>query len=196
MSEKSKKTTSKKPTAKKPAVKKTTSKKSPPKKPTAAAKKPTAAAKKPTTAAKKPTTAAKKPTTAAKKPTTATKKPTTAAKKPTTATKKPTTAAKKSTTATTPKSRKLKTIKAKIVSYRRNNRLQTTNQAIAKILDDYNYKALIGKKFVLEFPDSEAIAKGVVTSTHGKSGSKQVRIRFDNAGMSAHALNLIGDIYI
>ncbi|MBK5113507.1 MAG: hypothetical protein JJE41_07740, partial [Candidatus Heimdallarchaeota archaeon] len=111
-------------------------------------------------------------------------------KKPTTATKK------KPATETKAKSRKLKTIKAMIVSYRRNNRLQTTNQAIAKILADYNHKALIGKKFVLEFPDSEAIAKGVVTGTHGKSGSRQVRIRFDNAGMSAHALNLIGDIYI
>ncbi|MBY8996031.1 MAG: hypothetical protein KGD59_15885 [Candidatus Heimdallarchaeota archaeon] len=134
------------------------------------------------TTSKKPT--AKKP--AVKKATSKKSPP----KKPTTATKK------KPATETKAKSRKLKTIKAMIVSYRRNNRLQTTNQAIAKILADYNHKALIGKKFVLEFPDSEAIAKGVVTGTHGKSGSRQVRIRFDNAGMSAHALNLIGDIYI
>jgi ribosomal protein L35AE/L33A len=150
------------------------------------------------TTSKKPT--AKKPaakkTTSKKTPvkktaTTAKKKPTT---KKTTTTKKP--AAKKTTTKTKPKSRKLKTIKAKILSYRRNNRLQTTNQAIAKILDDYNHKALIGKKFILKFPDSDASAKGVVTAIHGKSHSKQVRIRFDKAGMSAHALNLIGEIYI
>ena len=124
------------------------------------------------------------------------KKPKTTTKKP--ATKKPTTktTTKKPTTATKPRSRKLKIIKAQILSYRRNNRLQTTNQAIAKILDDYNHKALIGKKFVLEFPDSDATAKGVVTAIHGKSGARQVRIRFDNAGMSAYALNLIGDIHI
>jgi len=120
-------------------------------------------------------------------------------KKTTTATKKKPaakTTTKKPTTATKPRSRKLKIIKAQILSYRRNNRLQTTNQAIAKILDDYNHKALIGKKFVLEFPDSDATAKGVVTAIHGKSGARQVRIRFDNAGMSAYALNLIGDIHI
>ena len=120
-------------------------------------------------------------------------------KKTTTATKKKPvakTTTKKPTTATKPRSRKLKIIKAQILSYRRNNRLQTTNQAIAKILDDYNHKALIGKKFVLEVPDSDATAKGVVTAIHGKSGARQVRIRFDNAGMSAHALNLIGDIHI
>ena len=120
-------------------------------------------------------------------------------KKTTTATKKKPaakTTTKKPTTATKPRSRKLKIIKAQILSYRRNNRLQTTNQAIAKILDDYNHKALIGKKFVLKFPNSEASAKGVVTGIHGKSSSKQVRIRFDNAGMTGHALNLIGDIHI
>lgn len=120
-------------------------------------------------------------------------------KKTTTATKKKPAAkstTKKPTTATKPRSRKLKIIKAQILSYRRNNRLQTTNQAIAKILDDYNHKALIGKKFVLKFPNSEASAKGVVTGIHGKSNSKQVRIRFDNAGMTGHALNLIGDIHI
>lgn len=111
-------------------------------------------------------------------------------KKTTTATKK------KPTTTAKPRSRKLKIIKAQILSYRRNNRLQTTNQAIAKILDDCNHKTLIGKKFVLEFPDSEAIAKGVVTGIHGKSKSRLVRIRFDNAGMSGYALNLIGDIHI
>ncbi|MCE7746236.1 MAG: hypothetical protein GPJ52_13990 [Candidatus Heimdallarchaeota archaeon] len=55
---------------------------------------------------------------------------------------------------------------------------------------------MIGKKFVLEYPDSDATAKGVVTSIHGKSKSRQVRIRFDKAGMSAHALNLIGEIHI
>ncbi len=107
-----------------------------------------------------------------------------------------TTTAKKPTTTAKPRSRKLKIIKAQILSYRRNNRLQTTNQAIAKILDDCNHKTLIGKKFVLDFPNSEATAKGVVTGIHGKSKSRQVRIRFDNAGMSAHALNLIGDIHI
>ena len=170
MSEKSKKSASKKTTAKKTAAKSTakkaTSKKSPPKKLSTATK-------------KKPTTAK----TTAKKPTS--KKP--AAK--TTTAKKPTTTAK-------PRSRKLKIIKAQILSYRRNNRLQTTNQAIAKILDDCNHKTLVGKKFVLEFPNSEATAKGVVASIHGKSKSRLVRIRFDNAGMSAHALNLIGDIHI
>ncbi len=120
-------------------------------------------------------------------------------KKTTTATKKKPAAkstTKKPTTATKPRSRKLKIIKAQILSYRRNNRLQTTNQAIAKILDDYNHKALIGKKFVLKFPNSEASAKGVITGIHGKSKSKQVRIRFENAGMTGHALNLIGEIHI
>jgi len=96
--------------------------------------------------------------TTAKKP--ATKS--TAKKAKTTAKKKPTTT-KKPTITTKPRSRKLKIVKAQILSYRRNNRLQTTNQAIAKILDDYNHKALIGKKFVLEYPDSDATAKGVVT---------------------------------
>ena len=124
----------------------------------------------------------KKTTTTAKKSTT--KKP--AAK---TTTKKPTTKAK-------PRARKIKIIKAQILSYRRNNRLQTTNQAIAKILDECNHKTLIGKKFVLEFPDSDATAKGVVTGIHGKSKSRLVRIRFDKVGMSGHALNLIGDIHI
>ncbi len=188
MSEKSKKPTTKKTTAKKQAAKSTakkaTSKKSPPKKTTKATKKKPTGAK---TTTKKPTTAAKKPT--PKKPTTTAKKPVTKKPAAKTTTKKPTTTAK-------PRSRKLKIIKAQILSYRRNNRLQTTNQAIAKILDDCNHKALIGKKFVLEFPDSEATAKGVVTGIHGKSKSRQVRIRFDNAGMSAHALNLIGDIHI
>lgn len=150
------------------------------------------------TTAKKPT--AKKATSKKSPPkktiTTTKKKPTTTAKKP--ATKKPAakTTTKKPTTTTKPRSRKLKVIKAQILSYRRNNRLQTTNQAIAKILDDYNHKALIGKKFVLNFPDSDATAKGVVTAIHGKSGARQVRIRFNNAGMSARALNLIGDIHI
>ncbi|TET30862.1 MAG: hypothetical protein E3J70_03605 [Candidatus Heimdallarchaeota archaeon] len=151
---------------------------------------------------KKPTskkTIAKKPATksTAKKATSKKSPPKkTTTKKP--ATKKPAakTTTKKPKTATKPRSRKSKIIKAQILSYRRNNRLQTTNQAIAKILDDYNHKALIGKKFVLNFPDSEASAKGVVTGIHGKSKSKLVRIRFDNAGMSGHALNLIGDILI
>lgn len=156
--------------SKKPASKKTT------------AKKPAAKS-----TAKKATSKKSPP----KKTTTATKR------KPTS--KKPaakTTTAKKPTTTAKPRSRKLKIIKAQILSYRRNNRLQTTNQAIAKILDDCNHKTLIGKKFVLEFPNSEATAKGVVTGIHGKSKSRQVRIRFDNAGMSGHALNLIGDIHI
>lgn len=120
-------------------------------------------------------------------------------KKTTTATKKKPaakTTTKKPTTTIKPRSKKLKIVKAQIVSYRRNNRLQTTNQAIAKILDDYNHKALIGKKFVLKFPNSEASAKGVITGIHGKSKSKQVRIRFENAGMTGHALNLIGEIHI
>lgn len=149
--------------------------------------------KKKTTAKKPATKSTAKKATSKKSPT---KKTTTTTKKP--ATKKPAvkTATKKPTTATKPRSRKLKIIKAQILSYRRNNRLQTTNQAIAKILDDYNHKALIGKKFVLKFPDSEASAKGVVTAIHGKSGSKHVRIRFDNAGMTAHALNLIAEIHI
>lgn len=134
------------------------------------------------TTAKKPASKKSPP----KKTTAATKRKPTTAK---TTTKKPTTKAK-------PRSRKLKIIKAQILSYRRNNRLQTTNQAIAKILDDCNHKTLIGKKFVLEFPNSEATAKGVITGIHGKSKSRLVRIRFNNAGMSGHALNLIGDIYI
>jgi len=195
MSEKSKKSTSQKKTpAKKPttksAAKKTTTKTTPKK--TTSTKKPTTTTKKST--AKKPTSTTKKP--AAKKPSTTTKK-STSTKKSTTTTKKPAvkTTTKKPTTPK-PRTRKLKIVKAQILGYRRNKRLQVTNQAIAKILDDYNHKALIGKKFVLEFPNSDALARGVVVATHGKDSSKQVRIRFDNAGMTAYAINQIADIHI
>ena len=148
--------------------KKTTTKKSETKKP---------AVKKTTTAAKKP--AAKPTTTAAKKP--ITKKPTT-------------TAAKKPTTVTKPK--KAKFVQAKIIGYRRNNRLQTTNQAVAKVIDEYNHKALVGKRFVLNFSESDATATGIVTAIHGQTRNKQVRLRFEKAGMTAHAINQIVEIQL
>ncbi len=146
-------------------------------------KKPTS---KKSSSTKKSSTAAKKP--AAKKITA--KKATSTAKKPATkTTKKPTTTKK-------PVARKPKVVKAIIMSYRRNNRLQTTNQAIAKILDEYNHKALIGKKFIIKFPESEATAKGTVIGIHGKDKSKQVRLRFTKSGMTAYAINLIAEIQL
>ncbi|MHA1212288.1 MAG: hypothetical protein ACTSSH_07490 [Candidatus Heimdallarchaeota archaeon] len=158
---------------------------------------------KPKTATKKPaakSTKAKKTTTAAKKPArtkkaTSTKKPTTTPKK-TTSTKKKTTTTTKKPATKKPAVKKAKTIRAKILSYRRSNRLQTTNQAIAKILDDCNHKALIGKKLVLEFSDSDAVAKATVVATHGQDKNRQVRIRFDKKGMTAHAINQIAEIYL
>ncbi len=135
----------------------------------------------------------KKPTS---KSSSSTKKSSTIAKKPAAkTTKKPTT--KKTTTATKkPVARKPKVVKAIIMSYRRNNRLQTTNQAIAKIFDEYNHKTLIGKKFIIKFPESEATAKGIVIGIHGKDKSKQVRLRFIKSGMTAHALNQIAEIQL
>ncbi|MHA1212318.1 MAG: hypothetical protein ACTSSH_07640 [Candidatus Heimdallarchaeota archaeon] len=146
---------------------------------------------KPKTATKKPavkSTKAKKTTKAAKKP--ASTKKATSTKKTTSAKKKPTTTTKK------PAAKKVKTIRAKILSYKRSHRLQTTNQAIAKILDDYNQKALIGKKLVLEFADSDAVAKATVVAIHGQAKNRQVRIRFDKKGMAGHAINQIAEIYL
>lgn len=150
------------------------------------------AAKKPAT---KKTTAAKKPATkasTAKNP--ATKKPTaTTAKKPTTkstATKKPT------TTTTAKKPKKPKFVKAQIIGYRRNNRLQTTNQAVAKLIEEYNHKTLVGKRFVLNFSESDATATGIVTAIHGQTRNKQVRLRFEKAGMTSHAINQIVEIQL
>lgn len=172
---------------------------------TTTAKKSTSTTKKTSTSANKTSSAksssTKKPSTTAKKVSTTTKK-TTTTKKPST-TKKTTTSAKKSsatkTTKTSPAkkpSKKKAIVKAKILSYRRSKRLQKTNQAIAEIIDDFNHKALVGKKFTLKFPDSEATAKGVVISLHGQTRNKQVRLRFENSGMTAHALNQIAEIHI
>ncbi len=141
------------------------------------------------TTTKKPAT--KKP--AAKKTTTTAKKPaakTTTAKK-TTATKAKTT---KPTTAKKPK--KAKFVKAQIIGYRRNNRLQTTNQAIAKLIEEYNHKALVGKRFILNFSESDAVASGLVTAVHGQPKNKQVRLRFEKAGMTSHAINQIIEIQL
>ena len=176
MSEKKKTTSTKKTPAKKSstkaAPKKTTAKSSTAKKTTAAKKAP----------AKKSTTT--KSTTTKKTTTTTTAKKTTTTKPKTTTTKKP----------TVKKADKSTSIKARIMSYRRSKRLQTTNQAIALILDDFNHKALVGRKFTIDFAESDATAKGVVVAIHGKDSSKQVRIRFDNAGMAGQAINQIAEI--
>ncbi|NHK31284.1 MAG: hypothetical protein FK730_08025 [Asgard group archaeon] len=172
----------------KKAKKTTTTKKSSSKKETSSAKKPAAKTKTKTTTTKKAT--AKKPATKASKPKSTAKKPTTTKK--TTTTKKPTT----KTTTTTPKKKKLKVIKAKIMGYRRNNRLQTTNQAIAKILDDYNHKALLGKTLTIKFPNSDVEAKATITAVHGQIKNRLVRIRFKNKGMTAHAINQIAEIQL
>ncbi|MEA2071426.1 MAG: hypothetical protein U9O98_09060 [Asgard group archaeon] len=87
-------------------------------------------------------------------------------------------------------------IEAQIVSYRRNNRLQTENQAIAKLLTDYNPASLVGKKFLLEFEESDALAKGKVTDVHGQPKKQRVLIRFSNKGMTAHALNQVIKIFL
>ncbi|MHA1244900.1 MAG: hypothetical protein ACTSXA_04670 [Candidatus Heimdallarchaeota archaeon] len=138
------------------------------------------------TTTKKPAT--KKP--AAKK---TTAKKTTATKAKSTTTKKPTKTTKP-TTAKKPK--KAKFVKAQIIGYRRNNRLQTTNQAIAKILEEYNHKALVGKRFILNFSESDAVASGLVTAVHGQPRNNQVRLRFEKAGMTSHAINQIIEIQI
>jgi hypothetical protein len=61
-------------------------------------------------------------------------------------------------------------------------------------LDDYNHKALLGKKVILEFPNSEKIAKAIIVAVHGQPKNKQVRIRFTNKGMAASAINQIAEI--
>jgi ribosomal protein L35AE/L33A len=92
-------------------------------------------------------------------------------------------------------SKKSKIVEAKIVSYRRNKRLQNTNQAIAQLLDEsQNHYDLVGKQFIVEFPDSEKTVKGVVTAVHGQPKSKRIRLKFSGAGMTAHALNQIAKI--
>jgi ribosomal protein L35AE/L33A len=173
------------------AKKTTTSKKSSAKKTSSSAKKPAAKTKAKSSTTKKASTA-KKPTATAKKTTskskTTTKKPATKAKTPT---KKPATK-----TTTTPRKKKLKVLKAKIMGYRRNNRLQTTNQAIAKILDDYNHKALLGKKLIIKFPNSDVEAKATIIAVHGQIKSRLVRIRFNNKGMTAYAINQIAEIQL
>ena len=138
------------------------------------------------TTTKKPAT--KKP--AAKKTTTTAKKP---AAKATTAKK---TTATKAKTTTTKKPKKAKFVKAQIIGYRRNNRLQTTNQAVAKVIEEYNHKALVGKRFILNFSESDAVASGLVTAVHGQPRNKQVRLRFEKAGMTSHAINQIIEIQI
>jgi ribosomal protein L35AE/L33A len=193
MSEKAKKTT----TSKKSTAKKTSSST---KKPAAKTKAKSSTTKKATTA-KKSTTSKKKPTT---KPKTSAKKPTTKAKTPakkpaTKTTTKPKSTAKKPvarSTTTAPRKKKLKVLKAKIMGYRRNNRLQTTNQAIAKILDDYNHKALLGKKLTVKFPNSDVEAKATIVAVHGQIKNRLVRIRFNNKGMTAHAINKIAEIQL
>ncbi|MHA1557698.1 MAG: hypothetical protein ACTSPM_12285 [Candidatus Heimdallarchaeota archaeon] len=138
--------------------------------------------KKKTTATKKATTKPK--TTSKPKASAATKKTGTAK---TSAAKKP--AAKKP-------SKKVTTVKAQIVSYRRSNRLQVTNQAIALVLDDFNHKALVGKKFTLNFENSDATAKGIVSAVHGQIKNKRVRLRFKKGGMAGAAINQIVEIHI
>ncbi|MHA1124931.1 MAG: hypothetical protein ACTSO7_10375 [Candidatus Heimdallarchaeota archaeon] len=133
--------------------------------------------------AKKTTATKSKATT---KKTTTTKPKTTTTKK-STATKKP---------ATVKKPKKAKFVKAQIIGYRRNNRLQTTNQAVAKIIEEYNHKALVGKRFVLNFSESDAVATGIVTAVHGQPRNKQLRLRFEKAGMTSHAINQIIEIQI
>ncbi len=138
-----------------------------------------------------------------RKKTTSSKKPTKKSK--TSAVTKKTGKAKASSTkkstakkpASTKKvSKKASTVKAQIVSYRRSNRLQVTNQAIALILDDVNHKALVGRKFTLNFADSNAIAKGIVSATHGQLRNKRVRLRFAKGGMAGKAVNQIIEIHI
>lgn len=96
----------------------------------------------------------------------------------------------------TKKSVKSKVVRAKILSYRRDQRLQTTNQAIAEVLDEYNHTALIGKKFTLEMPENSIIRKGTVTAIHGQPRNKKIRIRFVSGGMTAHALNKVIEIHL
>ncbi len=120
-------------------------------------------------------------------------KPKTASKAKTSTTKK---SAVKKPVATKKTSKKATTVKAKIVSYRRSNRLQVTNQAIALILDDVNHKALVGRKFTLNFEGSDAIAKGIVSATHGQIRNKRVRLRFEKGGMAGIAINQIAEIHI
>lgn len=182
----SQKSTSKKPTTKSSSTTKkssTTTKKSATKKPTAK-----------TSTTKKSTAKTTKPTT--KKPATTTKKTTTKEPAAKTTTPKKTTTKKKSTAAKKPTTKKLKVVKAIIMSYRRNNRLQTTNQAIAKVLDEYNHKALIGKKFKVKFPETGTTINGTVIGIHGQDKTKQVRLRFNKGGMTAHALNQIAEIQL
>lgn len=148
--------------------------------------------KKKTTATKKATT---KPKTTSKSKTSAATKKTGTAK--TSAAKKP--AAKKSAAikkVTKKPSKKVATIKAQIVSYRRSNRLQVTNQAIALVLDDFNHKALVGKKFTLNFENSDATAKGIVSAVHGQIRNKRIRLRFAKGGMAGAAVNQIVEIHI
>ncbi len=148
--------------------------------------------KKKTTATKKATTKPK--TTSKPKASSATKKTGTAK---TSAAKKPVAKKPAATKKVTKKpSKKVATIKAQIVSYRRSNRLQVTNQAIALVLDDFNHKALVGKKFTLNFKASDATAKGIVTATHGQIKNKRVRLRFEKGGMAGAAINQIVEIHI
>lgn len=136
-----------------------------------------------------------------KKKKTTTKKATTkkssakAAPKKTT-TKPKSTSKSKASAATKKTTKKAATVKAKILSYRRSHRLQVTNQAIAMVLDDFNNKALVGRKFTLNFEGSDAIAKGIVTATHGQTRNKQVRLRFEKGGMAGEAINQIIEIHI
>ncbi|MBD3192339.1 MAG: hypothetical protein GF308_17000 [Candidatus Heimdallarchaeota archaeon] len=94
------------------------------------------------------------------------------------------------------KAAKSEVVKAKIISYRRDHRLQTTNQAIAQVLGDYNHTALIGKQFSLEMPEKSVIRKGIVTAIHGQPRNKKIRIRFASGGMTAHAINKVIEIHI
>lgn len=150
--------------------------------------------KKKTTTTKKTTSKKSSVKTVPKK--TKTKPKATLKSKASVATKSKKASTTKKPAATKKSAKKTAIVKAKILSYKRSHRLQTTNQAIAKVLDDFNHKALVGRKFTLKFEESDAIAKGIVVATHGQIKNKQVRIRFQNAGMAGKAINQIAEIHI
>ncbi|MHA1879190.1 MAG: hypothetical protein ACTSYG_02235 [Candidatus Heimdallarchaeota archaeon] len=56
-------------------------------------------------------------------------------------------------------------------------------------MDDYNHKTLIGKKFILKYPESETKVTGKVIAIHGQDKSKLIRLRFDSGGMSSYAIH-------
>jgi ribosomal protein L35AE/L33A len=104
--------------------------------------------------------------------------------------------AKKKKKAPAKKKKDLETIRIKILSYRRNKRLQTTNQAIAQVIDDYNHKALVGKEITIGFPNTDSTAKAKVVDTHGQDKNRKLRIRFTNKGMTGYAFNQVAEVEV